>query len=215
MAKDKSLSKSSIVNVMPIEANIDVNGDHVVALMVSQAEESINKKIDDMQKAHTEACEEMEKVQGRIEKALTALENQKVAAAKKSGVLDALKSLGFKKPDIKIGVGFTSDGQKLNVETNIFEGDHRSSLHTHVAVALPKNVSTLAKQLSAAQDRKNQLSRDILECKTYRQNELPGLERWAKGQIAAAALKKAGGDMRDFVSNLEDMMPGGLQKLLQ
>jgi hypothetical protein len=208
-----SKSPTPLVEVTPIITDVQVTGEHVVALLVSQVDENILAR----EQETIEKIDILNKATGMLDetnaKELKDFVAKKEQQLKKSGILDALKQIGVSKPSITVARDLRHDFSGFFFVITI-GSDHERTLTYFVKTTIPKKMTEITAQIKVNQAEADALTTYLLDLRSYRQNSMTGLERWARGQIAASALKRAGGDMAQFVKQLESIMPKSLKNLL-
>lgn len=190
-----------------------------MALLVSKVDETITIKERGVRADIDTLAGELNDLHNVIKKETDLFVAAQTKSIKTAAAVEALKVLGFKSP--KIEVTGSADESEFVLITTITAGAGLPSRHAdsgqlrgYTVVPIPKSIVAARADIKKKTSEKEALQTSLMELRSYRQNEMLSLERWAKGQIAAQALQNAGGEMAELSDRLQGLLPMSVQKLL-
>lgn len=217
--ENKAIAKASIVNLGTIAGDLRVTSDDIVALLVSKVDETITIKERNVRSEIEKLCGELNDLHGVIKKETDLFIAEQAKVMKTAAAVEALKVLGFKSPKVDVtGSADESEFVLITSITAVPNSDPRrresGQLTSYAVVPTPKPIVQARADIKKKSSEKEALQASLMELRSYRQNEMTSLERWAKGQIAAQALQNAGGEMAELSDRLQGLLPMSVQKLL-
>lgn len=221
--KNEITKPESFANLAPIAGEVQINQDHVVSLMVSQAEESLVAKERDIQNAltttNTKLTESRKALDDMIAEESKAKEKQlsdlDFGSLKQVGVDNITLSVRLYRKDSDNSMYFEVSGSHEPNKKSKDEVRSRSfSLQSTIPFTPPNKMKAMFEDIRLLEAEISELKGRLIELRAYRQNELGSLERWAKGQIAKHVFKTVGGDHEKFAQTMADSMPESLKSLL-
>lgn len=208
-------SRNELVVPTPIETKVQVTSDDLVALLISQIEETIIKK-ERAARAELAELESKIKVLSAVFDDSLKTEGQKlVNKSKCDEIFKFLISLGIENPSIDVQNEYSNS--EMHITVLISAGGKsvgRQQLYGTLSIPVPQQIRWKRDELDKLKNRRTEVRDNVLSLNRYRQTEMSSIERFARGQLAARTLKEAGGEFEKFVINLEGNMPIGLKNLL-
>jgi len=207
--------KMELVQVNPIGTDVQITGDHLVALLVSQVEEQLSEKDRDLTQHLRDLNSQLDKVNKQYEEAENKFEDDQSKKFKNLKIWQEMKNLGFKNVTHKIRIShYDFKDKKCHLYHHI-KSDHGNMESVSSPIPIPQNLLKLQSQREELQSTISKTQSELISIRSSRQNDIPSLERWAKGRIAAQALQKAGGDMQNFLDKLSGNIPSNIKRLLE
>lgn len=223
MAK-KATQELLPVTVTPIDTDVSVTNDHLVALIVSGVEEKLAAQEDELSKAVKATSAKLKEHGNALTKLLKDAADAKAKEINdnKHGAAFA-KFLGLKIDSINIAAEIVEQGGKdtvkFGVSFSFYTADKRSTristLNFSETTAVTKDMRKAVGQVMESEKQLAQLNKTLLEVKFEQQHGIQKLERWARGQLAKQALIASGdAGYQQLVENLSQGAPARMQKLL-
>lgn len=213
--RDKGTDLLTTLKGGGVVAGVEVTGDHIVALLVSQVDEAIVKQEREKKKQRDAVQAKIKTADEQIQAIEKKLRDDKKKELSKTTVIAALKTFDIK-VEVKVSLTMSPDKASMTYDVNfIQEQRNHGHLHGRIVETMPKPLISLYKAVETLSAECDELTSDILSLRSYRQAEMAGLERWARGQLAAQALKNAGGEMGEMLKRIDSLMPSSLKNLLE
>jgi len=205
-----------------IEQSIQVNGEHMVALVVAQAEEQMSARQDVLRGEINDLTDEYKQISEKITKETDSIRKSLVAEAEKT-FAPAFKKVGVKvttscspffqpvQQDGKYTVTISVPAQQSNDAKAIKCAGNISFQRSFS----DQKLAAMGKTLAEVQEKMDKKRAELAKVLAFGQDGIGRLERWAKGQLALNVIKKSGdGNVKKFMEQLVKVMPESFQKVL-
>jgi hypothetical protein len=205
----------NIVNVatkpMDCSANITADSEHVVALLISEAETHMRDKEKMLADQIAKGEKQLKDNEALIEKHFDEVVHD--IQSKHNKLVKALNEAGFCDSNVVVqSIPCPHDIQDIKpviiIETRL--GNNHYCLVKKDSYIVPKQILELMEIADKLSDNLEESRRKLLSMRCERERSIPSLERWAKGQVARAVLS----DTDSIASALLEKLSGSMPKFL-